>query len=234
MTIILFILWISLFILGIGCFFISLWWLKIQIYFLEFKLEEHPMLIMMLDDVFQRICDEQGIKVFEKTYAELNPEETNEDDKALGRYVYTIDAEHQQKMNKYLAEIEELEIKWKMPYKKLCQFVGHETTVDKEDFILPRILLCKEEAEKYGLLSYYSTEFHELGHHFAKKEIGEHTEDDANKMAHRLIIENMPFFFQLLPFINFRYRTKMKELTIKERLQAYIQYLQYMKIKNKK
>lgn len=126
MTAILLILWASIFILGIGYFFISLYWLKILMYFLKFKLEEHPMLIMMLDDVFQRICDEQGIKVFEKTYEELNSKETNEDEKVMGRYVYTLEAEHQQKMNKCLAEIEELEIKWRMPYKKLCLFVGHD------------------------------------------------------------------------------------------------------------
>ena len=204
---------------------ISLYWLKIDMYFLLFKLEKHPMLIAMLEDVFQRICKEEGIRVFQKTYEELNADKPNEEDKALGKYIYTLDAEHQQKLNKCLNEIEELEIKWRMPYKKLCQFVGHDTTVDKEDFVLPRILLCKkEEVEKYGLLTYYNTQFHELGHHFAGKEIGKHTEDDANKIAYRLMIQNFPYFFQLIPFINFHYRTNMKELTSREKLRAYVEY----------
>ena len=204
-------------------------------YFLFFKLEKHPMLIAMLEDVFQRICKEEGIRVFQKTYEELNANEPNEKDKTLGMYVYTLDSEHQQKMNKCLVEIEELEIKWKMPYKKLCQFVGHDTTIGKEDFVLPRILLCKkEEIEKYGLLTYYCTQFHELGHHFAGKENGKHGEDDANRIAYRLMAQNFPYFFQLIPFINFRYRLNMKELTMKEKLRAYIEYLQYLRVKNKK
>jgi hypothetical protein len=214
---------------------ISLYWLKIDMYFLQFKLEKHPMLIAMLEDVFQRICIEEGIRVFQKTYEELNINRPIEDDKALGMYVYTLDAEHQRRANKCLREIEELEIKWKMPYKKLCQFVDSDTALEREDFVLPRILLCKkEEFEKYGLLSYYSTHFHELGHHFAVKEIGKHTEDDANRIAHRLIIQNFPYFFQLIPFINFRYRTNMKELASKEKLRACIEYLQYLRVKNKK
>lgn len=215
---------IGLLIAGFAMFF-----LNVEIYFLKFKLEEHPKLLTIIENMVQNICIEESIKVFHKTFEELNIGTIDENKKAVGRYVYTIDQEYQQRINKSLDEIEELEVKYKMPYKQLCAFVGHETTIDKENFVLPRILLCDEELKKYGWKSYYDTFFHELGHHFAVKEIGtEHNEIDADKYAYILIKQSLPFYFRLIFDFQFRYRLDKTELAGKEKLIAYISYLKYL------
>jgi hypothetical protein len=106
----------------------------------------------------------------------------------------------------------------------------------KEDtLIVPRILICKEETMKFGgLVSYYSTYFHEFGHHFAIKANGDRSELAADTEAYRLVCENLPDFFQLFSHINFEYRLKLSELTIKKRLILYYHYWQYLRIKNQK
>lgn len=201
--------------------------INIDLYFLKFKIEKHPKLLAIIENTLQKICDEEGIKFFHKTFEEININTPENKDKAVGRYVYTVDKEYQQKINKSLAEIEELEIKYKMPYKKLCAFVGHETTIDKEDYILPRILLCDDELKKYGMIGYYTTFFHELGHHFAVKEIGAgHNENDANIIGDRLINQRLPYYFRL--FFGLRCRLEIDELTWKEKLVSYIGYLKYL------
>ncbi len=214
-------------------FVVGIFITRINIYFLVFKLEKHPILIKMIEDIFQRICKEEGIGVFYKNYAELNPEGIKNDEEALGRYIYTTDADWQKKINKLLIEIENLENKYNMPYHRLCKLVGSEKIINKEIFVLPRILLCNEQTKKYGLLSYYSTHFHELGHHFAVKTMGNHTENDANIIAQKLIIENLPFFFQLFPFMDFRYSIGNK-LKLTEKIRAYYEFLLYLRVKNKK
>lgn len=202
--------------------------INIDLYFLKFKIEKHPKLLAIIENTLQEICDEEGIKFFHKTFEEINANTPENKDKAVGRYIYTVDKEYQQKINKSLAEIEELEVKYKMPYKKLCAFVGCETTTDKEDFTLPRILLCDDELKKCGMLNYYATFFHEFGHHFAVKEIGhEHNENDANIIGDKLINQRLPYYFRL--FFSLRCRLEKDELTWKEKLVSYIGYLKYLK-----
>jgi hypothetical protein len=208
---------------------ISIWWLGIELHFLCLRLENHPVLKAMVDDVLQAICDEEGLKVFHKTYDEMNGNETCEAEKAVGLYVYTHDKEWQERAKQRLLRLEELEAEYNMPYKDICASVGKETDITKEDFTLPRILLCEEKLlEIGGINSYYSSYFHEIGHHFIEKSGGIQTEDDADKMAQKIILERLPFFFQLIP--NFRYCYRVKgtpELTTKEKRIAYIGYLKY-------
>jgi hypothetical protein len=202
--------------------------ISIDLYFLNLKIEKHPKLLAIIENTLQKICDEEGIKFFHKTFEEINANTPENNDKVVGRYVYTIDQEYQQKINKSLAEIEVLETKYKMPYKKLCAFVGYETPIDKENYVLPRIQLCDDELKKYGMISYYTTFFHELGHHFAVKEIGsEHNENDANIIGDRLINQRLPYYFRL--FFGLRCRLEKDELTWKEKLVSYIGYLKYLK-----
>ena len=105
----------------------------------------------------------------------------------------------------------------------------------EDDFVLPKILLCREMTMKYGgLLSLYATHFHEFGHHFAIKQCGDRSEEAADKYGYKLIEENLPYFFKLFPYINYTHRLKTAELTIRETLRAYWQYWQYLRIKNKK
>jgi hypothetical protein len=230
-----FIIWFAFLITGAIYIGISYKLLKIRIYFLKFKIVDHPILITMVEDIFQRICKEQGITIFYKTYDELNPPETPEEQRVLGRYIYARNQEQEDKIKNSLKEVEALEAEWHMSYEQLCKRVGSKTTLKKEDFILPRILLCKDEIEMYGLDYYYGTHFHELGHHFASKEMGEHNEDDANRYGSKIVRENLPIFFQLFPLISLGYRFKeMPEFSFKDRLKAYHQYYIYLRVKNKK
>ena len=216
-------------------FTVSLTWIGLRIYFLKFKIEEHPILIAMIEDVLQRICKEEGIRVFHKTHEEINKGVTEKKEEAVGLYVHAKDAEHQKKYDDVRQVIEKLEKKWKLPYKELCIIAGVEYNVEEDSYVLPKILLCKEKAEKYGgLLSYYSTYFHEIGHHFAIKANGDRSEEAADLIGYKLVHENLPFFFQIFPYINFHYRLKKDDLTTKELLKAYFQYWQYLRIKNKK
>ena len=218
----------------VGYFYISLYWLNLDLYFLKFDISKHPILIAMIEDVLQKIGDKEGVKVFYKSYEDLNKNYPEEKDKAVGLYVYTLDAEHQKKTDDFRREIEAVEKRWRKPYNEVCKFVGCDSFIEEDSFILPKILLCKEQILKYGLLSYYSTYFHEFGHHFAIKANGDRSEEGADIMGYKLVTENLPFYFQLFSYINFRHRIKSGELTIKEKLIAYYGYWRYTRIKNSK
>jgi hypothetical protein len=219
-------------VIGVGFAGFMIFLIDIDLYFLKFNFYKHPKLLAIVDDVLKNICEEEGIKVFHKTYEEINVDTPEDKNKSVGRYIYTIDQEYQQRLNNSLKEIEELEIKWKLPFKKLCEFVGADVNSDKEDFTLPRILLCDEKLKKDGWGSYYGTFFHELGHHFAVKKIStEHDEDDANRFGGMLIKQRLPFYFQLI--FDFRYKFNEKKLTGKEKFKGYVGYLKYLITKNK-
>lgn len=216
-------------------FSVSLKWISLTIYFLQFKLEKHPILIAMLDDVLQRLSTEENVPVFHKSYEELNEDYPEDRDKAVGMYVHSANLEHQKKCDDALQEVRNLEKKWNRPYKDICEFLGTECNMKEDTLIVPKILMCKEETMKYGgLLSYYSTYFHEFGHHFAIKANGDRSELAADTQGHRLVSENLPDFFRLFPYINFEHRLKLPELTLKERFTLYYHYWQYLRIKNKK
>lgn len=215
--------------------FIEIRWLGLSIYFMKFRIEGHPMLIMMVEDVLERLGKEENVPVFYKTYEELNKNETNEKEKAVGMYVHSASAEHQKKCDDALQEIRQMERDWRKPYNEICRLVGVESRLIEDDFVLPKILLCREMTMKYGgLLSLYATHFHEFGHHFAIKQCGDRSEEAADKYGYKLIEENLPYFFKLFPYINYTHRLKTAELTIRETLRAYWQYWQYLRIKNKK
>jgi hypothetical protein len=202
--------------------------LHIDLFFLRFKLENHPVLVNMIENAISVICEEEGIKTFYKTCEQINPKGTKEEDIALGMYIYTLDDEHKQKSKKALIEIEKLEKDYNKSYSEICKLVGVDNSIEKEDFMYPRIVLCHEKLIAFGLKSYYSTYFHELGHHFAIKESGGvTTETDADIQARNLIFERLPYFFQLIPYFRFEYRLKLKEMSFNEKMNAYIGYLSY-------
>lgn len=222
---------LGIIIIGLGIGGLMIVFIDIDLYFLNFNFNNHPKLLMILENTLQNICDEEGIKVFHKTYEEININVTDENKKSLGKYIYSINQEYQQTLDKLLVDIEELEIKYKMSYKELCEFVGYKTVGNKENFILPRILLCDIELKKLGIGSYYYTFFHELGHHFAIKTMGmEHSENDADKYGYMLMMQRLPYYFQL--FFYFRDKSDKEELTGKEKLKGYISYLKYLIKKN--
>jgi len=207
--------------------------LKFDLYFLLLKIENHPVLIDMVENVVTTICKEEGIQVFHKPFDELNADVQEEGKKATGMYVYFIDKEMQQKAKDNLIEIDNLENEFKLSYKEICKIRGFDTDVKKEDFMFPKILLCYDKLLAYGLNDYYSTYFHELGHHFAIKEISSRSEEDADKYGRELILKHLPFFFQLFPYFRFTYRLDLKELGLKEKIKGSIDYLKYY-IKNRK
>jgi len=208
----------------------ALLWLKIEMYFLEFKVEKHPLLIQMLEDALNKTCENENIRVFQKTYDEINADETDESKKALGQYVYSKDPDYQIKLNQTLAEIEDIEKKYGHPYHVLCQQAG-VTVHHKEEFVFPKILLCKDyEIKLLGTSSYYHTWFHELGHHFAYKELGAEGggEDIANKYAAKLMKENLPHFFLLFFDFGWWYRRSGAILTQKEKTRALLNFFKYL------
>jgi hypothetical protein len=206
--------------------------ISLDLYFMTLNIERHPVLKAMVDDVLTNICKEEDITVLHKTYEEINVNIEDDREKALGMYVYTLDEDHRIKLKQTYLEVKDLEHKHGIPYKEICKLQGIETTHSAEDFALPKILLCKEKLMKFGLNSYYSTYFHEIGHHFAIKNMGKHTEEDANKFGHKIIVERLPLFFQLFPDFSFRYRDGVQEeLKNKEKRIAMLGYLKYY-IKN--
>lgn len=219
---------LGIIIISLGICSLMIVFIDIDLYFLSFNFNNHPKLLAIIENTLQNICNEENIKVFHKTYEEINVNVTDENKKSLGKYIYSINQEYQQTLNKLLIDIEELEIKYKMSYKELCEFVGYKTVGNKENFILPRILLCDNELKKLGMESYYYTFFHELGHHFAIKTMGmEHTENDADRYGN-MLMQRLPYYFQLF----FYYRLNKKELRGKEKLKGYIGYLKYLMKKN--
>jgi hypothetical protein len=204
--------------------FLALSYLKVSMYFLDFKLENHPALTMKIENITQDICKREGITVFEKTFEEINVNRTKEEDKAVGMYIYTTDGEYQKTLNRCLGEIESMEKEYRLPYDRICKLVGHDSTVTKEDFILPKILISKN-LRNLGLTSYYCTYFHELGHHFAVKEIGVHTEADADRYAGILVRKYLPTYCLLIHSFSYSYASGEYKLSFKEKIDAFIKYL---------
>ena len=216
------------------CSYVWLRWLKIEIYFLKLKLEDHPILIKMVDDVLEGIRSGYDIPVFYKSFAELNKNYTEKKDMALGLYIHSKNPDHVEKSRNALKEIDEFEKKWNKPFRQICKLVGADGVADREDFIIPRIELCTDESKKYGLCSFYATYFHELGHHIAIITADDSSEEAADAIGNQLVYDKLPFFFQLMPIISFRYRVNKPNLTTIERLRAYYQFWQYLRIRNKK
>ena len=201
-------------------------YLAVDTHFLCFKFEKHPKLIAMLETTAQDICKEEGIKVYNKSFQEVN-KNREKGDEAVGMYIYTLDEEYQQIMNKTLKEVQDMETKYGMSYERLCKVAGHDSTMTAEDFVLPKILLCKDSLLVWGWSSYYSTYFHEIGHHFAAKEMGKHTEEDADRYAYKIIRERLPIYFQLFYNWHFEYRLKIY-MKRKDVVAGYIGYLRYL------
>lgn len=221
----------------IGCVMLyavgMLIFIDIELYFLHFKIEKHPMLIQMIEDVIKYLSETENIKIFHKTYVELNANKPEGKDNAVGRYIYTIDIEHQKVVNQLLIDVKEMEAKYRMPYDALCRIVGREC-IGKERLYLPRIELADDELNKYGVCSYYDTCFHEFGHHFAHKELGDEvgeTEEAADLYAGKLVKQFLPSYFLLFFHFAYHYKKNGVTLTNKEKFRAIINFLLYLRQK---
>lgn len=201
--------------------------LTLDLYFMAFKLEKHPKLLEMLEDVAHTICREENIGVFHEDYKVMNGDRVKGDE-ALGLYYYTENHKYQENLNASLATIEEMEAEYNKPYEVVCKIVGHKTKTTKADYILPRIILCNSLRD-FGLTSYFSTFFHEIGHHFAVKDLGsEHDEKDADYYARKIMMEKLPNYVQLIYTFQYNYRLNEKLLKGKTKMLAYVSFFKYL------
>jgi hypothetical protein len=74
------------------------------------------------------------------------------------------------------------------------------------------------------MISYFITYLHELGHHFAFKNMGKHTERDADYYAYQIIKNEFPMFFRLI----YDFRFKNEKMSIKEKIVGMFQFLKYL------
>lgn len=206
--------------------------LKYELYFLHFHIKDHPLLIQKIEKVLKNICETENLPVFHVPYERLNnnPPTSN----VIGRYVYAKNIKEALKaIEEVKRDIQVIEMKYGKPYNQLCIECGL-TPVHEERLHMPRIMLV-EEKEKYdNLENYYCTYFHELGHHFFIKERGatiEHTENDADNWAAKLIKEHLPDYFLLFYDFSYRYRDNGLTLTKKEKIIALINFLKYTREK---
>lgn len=209
---------------------------KFSLYFLHLNFKDHPLLVRKVEKVLNDICETENLKVFHVPYAVLNEKTTDSEPKAIGRYIYSTDMEKSiEKIEEVKMDIQKMELKYGKPYNQLCVEMGL-TPIGEERLYLPRIMLT-EEMEKYGGIEhYFGTYFHELGHHFVVKTIGatvDHTEKDADDWAAKLIKEHLPKYFLLFFSFPYRYRENGLTLTKKEKVKAFIEFLDYLKEKRK-
>jgi len=222
-----------LFFVGIASIFVFMIWvafilpLSVDLYFMSFKLEKHPKIQEMLEDVAYTICREEGIGIFHEDYKAMNVD-SEKGDEAVGRYTYTTNRKYQETVDASRMRVEVLESQYDKPYEEVCKIVGFETNKKKSDFVLPRITLCNSLRE-FGLTTYFSTFFHEIGHHFAVKEMGsDHDEKDADIYARKIMMERLPLFVQLIYTFHYNYRLNKDMLVRKQKVVAYLDYLKYL------
>lgn len=200
---------------------------SINLYFMSFKLEKHPKILEMLEDLVYTICREESIGVFHEDFKVMNAG-AEKGHEALGRYTYTTNKEFQETINASRMRVEALESEYNEPYERVCEIVGFKNNKKKSDFVLPRITMCNSLRD-VGLTSYYSTFFHEIGHHFAVKDLGSnHSETDADFYSRKIVRERLPLFVQLIYTFHYNYRLNEKMLKNKERMLAYFGYLRYL------
>jgi len=207
------------FFISFGVIFISE---RIFSYFLFFKLEKHPKIIEFIFKKLDEICKKEKIFVYDYSYNELNKDIENFVDLILGRYIYTYDNEYQEKINEYIDIINKLS-KNDEEYKDYSK-----TNKNFKSLVLPRIEICNaydnERIKLGGMISYFITYLHELGHHFAFKNMGKHTERDADYYAYQIIKNEFPMFFRLI----YDFRFKNEKMSIKEKIVGMFQFLKYL------
>ena len=197
-------------------------YLIVSLFYMQFKIEKYPKLVKIINDVVDDILKTEKIHLFLKSYEELN-EGLEEEEHVVGRYVFILDDKRQQELNEILLKVESLEKQYKMPLDKMNTLTGNN--LNKEDFAFPHILLLETLKDNSGLKWHYHTMFHELGHHFAIKDLKDkQTEQDADKYGKKIIKEKLPLFcYYIIPF-----REKgIRGLSLKEHIKANIQFLRF-------
>ncbi len=215
-------------ILWLMCGLMVIIWL-VSLYFINFNLEKHPLLIKKTEKVLYDICDVEKISVFHVPFEILN-KNNNCESRINGRYIYLL-LDDNEKLEDIKMEIRELEVKYGKSFNQICK----ENNINTDLLNTPRIELLDNIKTYEYLELYYCTFFHELGHHFLVKnnEIKDHTEKDADDYAVKLIKEHLPKYFQLFFIFKYRFEKNGLILSKKEKLLALFEFLGYMKEKRK-
>ena len=185
--------------------FLFIVYFESTMYFSLLNFEKNPMIMKIIDNILTQICIEENVPVFYKTMDELNSDDEDKKNEAVGKYYYfTSDkTELAEQCKSTILQMIELEKKYGESYAEICIKYGYKP-YEKDIFTYPRIeiakdYLCSESSGLSGHKSFYSTWLHELGHHFAVKDMGkEHNEDDANRYAKEIIINRLPSYFKLM------------------------------------
>lgn len=190
--------------------------LNTELFFLKFDLNKHPKILKLLEDTVNTIVSEENITVFNKDFKEINKNEPDQNKWAVGQYIYTNDADYKERNDEFVCKIREFE----------KRHHDYETfAIEAEEHTIPRIVLCKDyEINTFGIAFHYATFLHELGHHFANKNMGAHNEDDANRYANELVLARLPRFYQL--FISWHF-THEFDLPRKTQIKCWISYLKF-------
>jgi len=202
-------------------FILYLLYFIIELYFLYFKLNKHPLLIKKIDNVLNKLCEEENIKVFHVSYEELNKDRKEKKDKIIGKYVYSKDEEHIIKIHNLIKEIEEIENKIKETES------NYTSNIDLKYIYMPRIMLCNIDHYS-SMCSYYSVFFHELGHHFSIKNDDDGSEEAADRWASLLIKKYLPSYFLLFFDFIYSYEKYEAKLNFKEKIKAYYEFIKYL------
>jgi len=190
---------------------------NIEIYFLKFDFKNFLQMAEVIENTLYDICEKENIEVFNKTDAELN---AGKKELLLGTYICL--SEPKDEDDRRLIGIVN-------DFRKLF---GQKNSIlsssDIEKITFPRILIVNKEEHPLKQRGYYITFFHELGHHFALKDINSTKESDADNYAWKLICESLPDYYRLI-FENSL--GKPNRLTKVERFRLYRKFLKVKKQK---
>lgn len=175
--------------------------LSLKVYFGMIDLGKHPYLKKTINDTLNKIARKEGIGVFDLSYDELNKDEKDEKKKACGVYVnLKKDDEFTEKIKKTYNDILEIEKKYGIPFHVMYEKEFKKpSSVRIYKFHFPRIEIAKDEnPNRWTELYYFKTFAHELGHHFAIKNENNRSEERANEIGAKLILNHTPTYFRLI------------------------------------
>ncbi len=144
---------------------------------------ENSILNKYIEKIAKEIAEIEGINIYNTPFDELNKDETNEDNKAVGvfKYIKNEDLlEYKEIVNSYMKQ--------------------HGNWDFGKKYNYPRIEIT-EKGDVYTIL-------HELGHYFLYKRNIEQSEQGANDYIEEFFNNHLPSFFKWIFQINIKIRIK--------------------------
>lgn len=151
-----------------------------------------------------KLAKEEGIDIFFSSYDEMNKDETIEEEKAVGKFLYIGNNERRVRYEKSVAQLKK--INYNLP---------------KQD-VYPRIEIS-EKGDVFTIL-------HELGHYFIYKRNQEQTELGANQFVEEFFNNYLPPFFMWIYQIEVKIRSKTDfKISYDDGKERYKEYLEWSK-----